>query len=108
MCESWTAQRPAANAALTRAAVNGTRRRRTPVASKTAFPNAPATGTVAASPAPHKASSRRSIRITSTAGASENFRIGYVDQSTLVTRDSSNCTSSCSARLSVWTIPPSI
>src|SRR5262245_50805024 len=65
-----------ASAALTRSGVNGTVRRRTPVASNTALASAAATGAVAASPAPSGGASSRWISSTSIAGTSGKVRIG--------------------------------
>ncbi len=56
--------------------LNGTDRSLTPVASKTAFAKAAATGAEAASPAPYAGWSGWLIRATSIFGASENRRIG--------------------------------
>src|SRR5262249_18040093 len=58
----------AARAAFTRSARKGTVRRRTPVASNTALPNAAATGVDAASPVPSGGWSKRWISSNSSAG----------------------------------------
>src|SRR5215471_9957138 len=65
------------SAPFTRSGENGTRRMRTPVASKIAFAIAAATGRIAGSPEPLGAISGRLIRTTSIAwGASVMSRIG--------------------------------
>src|SRR5579883_1396881 len=67
----------AAMACLTRVGVNGNSRSRAPVASKTAFAMAAATGQAAGSPAPHAGASRRSSRAMSIAsGTAGKVRIG--------------------------------
>ena len=81
------------NAARTLSGVNGIWRRRTPVASKIALATAGAVVTVEGSPAPSAGWSGRSSRTISIAGTPENVTIGYVSQSRLVMRRSSNRTS---------------
>ena len=63
-------------AALTRSGMNGTVRRRAPVASYTALASAAPTVEHAASPAPSGGSLGRSIRSMSILGAAEKVRIG--------------------------------
>src|ERR1700724_597812 len=88
---------------------NGTRRMRTPVASKMAFAMAAATGRIEGSPAPLGAISGWLISTTSMlSGVSVMSRIGYVIQSRLVTFLASNLTSSHKVRLTPWTMLPSI
>jgi len=73
------------------------------VASKTALAMAAAVATEAPSPAPEGGTSGRFMRTMSIApGASGALRMGYVRQSTLVTVEALNCTSSMSARLVDW------
>ena len=93
------------NACFTRSGVKGILRNRAPVASKIAFATAAAVVVVDGSPAPTAGRSGRLTSTISTSGTSENVRIGYVSQSILLMRISSNCTSSFSARLSCW-YPP--
>src|SRR5205823_11522567 len=61
------------SAAFTRAGVNGTRRRRTPVASNTALPIAAGTKPSAISAAPEGAASGRSIRTISIVSGAESM-----------------------------------
>src|SRR6516165_2697979 len=62
---------------LRRSGVNGARRRRTPVASKTALASAPATGRIELSPAPAGGNSGRlSSTMSTVSGASVMSRIG--------------------------------
>jgi hypothetical protein len=62
--------------AFTRSGVNGSRRSRTPVASKMAFASAADVGPCDASPVPRYGSPGRLINATSIGGTSENVRIG--------------------------------
>src|SRR5215813_863304 len=79
-------ERAPSRAAFTRSARKGTVRRRTPVASKTAFPRAAGTGVEAASPTPRGGWSSRWMSSNSSAGTSGKVRMGYDAQSTVVTR----------------------
>src|SRR6266436_7340592 len=66
-----------ANAGLSRSGVSGARRRRTPVASKTALAMAAATGRIELSPAPAGGNSARfSSTMSTVSGASVMSRIG--------------------------------
>src|SRR4029078_853200 len=88
------------SAPFTRSGENGTLRRRTPVAPKTASAIAAATGRIDGSPAPVGAISGRLISTTFTSrGVSVMSRIGQVNQSTLVTALRSKVTSSHNVRL---------
>ena len=79
------------------------------MASKIALAIAAGTEHTAGSPAPRAGSAGRSISSISIAsGTSEKRRIGYDDQSRLVTAERSKVTSSLSARLIVWMVAPSI
>src|ERR1700730_18259891 len=64
------------NAALTFAGVNGTERKRTPVASKTAFAIEDGTTGAAGSPTPHGFARGRSMSSISIRGTSGKVRIG--------------------------------
>ena len=64
------------NTALTLSGVNGTERRRAPVASNTAFETAADTTAADGSPAPQGFSAGRSIRSMTMSGTSGKVRIG--------------------------------
>src|SRR5579884_2752543 len=81
------------SAALTRSARRGSVRTRTPVASKRALAMAGATTLTLASPTPVGGISGWSISTACTLGASAMVKMGYFDQSTLVTLLPSKVTS---------------
>jgi quinoprotein glucose dehydrogenase len=96
------------SAAFTRALVKGTSRIRAPVASKMALPMAAAARVMVVSPAPIASTPRRSMSTVSTSGRSKpRGMLWYVPQSTDVTFSVSQVTSSRSARLTPWSVPPS-
>jgi hypothetical protein len=96
------------SAAFTRAAVNGSRRSRTPVASKIALPTAAGIAVMAFSPEPIAGSFGRLMSAIFTSGISMNRNTWYVSQFVEPDLFGFSSTSSLSARLTPWTTLPSI